>query len=803
MRPITLHLEGFGSFRDPTDLDFDGADFFALVGPTGSGKSTIIDAICFALYGSVPRYEDEKLVGRAVALGRSEAKVSLVFDVRGERYVATRVVRAREGKVYGAPKVSLERVPPDGPTEVVADKVKSMKDAVEELLGLQFAHFTKCVVLPQGAFARFLHDDPSKRQDLLVRLLDLAQYERVARRARRLADDADADVRLSEQRLDTLAAATDARLAAATAHVERLGHLQHEIEDAVPHDEKLAGELKEARTRARDARAACSALAAVRVPEDLLSLDDQLRIARETRVEAEATVTAADAAVERFVEEVEAFGDLARLERVLAAYTDVAAIAPARAKAVASGTAPAEAVERCDALLVGFAGALDAAQAELEAMQAAHAHAQLREQLTVGEPCPVCEQKVRGLPELLPTGALADTRARVAEIRADEDQARRVREEALAQSARSRAELEALDRREAELQNLLVDQPDADAITAVLGRARDTGAALDAARSTLKQCNAGAKRATTAERELDGRVRQANSAYMAQRDPLVALGAPLSDGDDLVRNWRALESWAAATFPDQEAHANRADTDVERTAEARAAARAVVVNRCRDSGVVVDDTAPLNAHVTAVVEAKGAAAAEAERLAAALTEATGLRKAIRQKKRDGDVARSLANLLRADHFERWLVTEALDVLVHSASDTLYRLSGGQYSLACEDGSEFVVIDHRNADERRAARTLSGGETFQASLALALALSEQVATLSTNARSRLDAIFLDEGFGTLDADALETVASTIEHLGTDGRMVGIVTHVPALAERVPVRYRVAKNDRTSTVVREDV
>ena len=65
----------------PVDIDFDGVDYFALVGPTGAGKSTVIDAFCFALYGSVPRYGDERQVARVVSIGKQEAKVSLAFAV--------------------------------------------------------------------------------------------------------------------------------------------------------------------------------------------------------------------------------------------------------------------------------------------------------------------------------------------------------------------------------------------------------------------------------------------------------------------------------------------------------------------------------------------------------------------------------------------------------------------------------------------------------------------------------------------------------------------------------------------------
>jgi exonuclease SbcC len=112
-----------------------------------------------------------------------------------------------------------------------------------------------------------------------------------------------------------------------------------------------------------------------------------------------------------------------------------------------------------------------------------------------------------------------------------------------------------------------------------------------------------------------------------------------------------------------------------------------------------------------------------------------------------------------------------------------------------------VIDHRNADERRPAKTLSGGETFQASLALALALADQLAGLAAGGAAKLESIFLDEGFGTLDPETLATVADTIEALGNEERMVGIVTHVRELAERVPVRFEVTKTARTSQVERQ--
>jgi DNA repair protein SbcC/Rad50 len=182
-------------------------------------------------------------------------------------------------------------------------------------------------------------------------------------------------------------------------------------------------------------------------------------------------------------------------------------------------------------------------------------------------------------------------------------------------------------------------------------------------------------------------------------------------------------------------------------------------------------------------------------------EAARLDEQVRAHREDEQVATELGRLLRSDRFERWLCGEALDSLVAEASVTLMELSGQQYELDRDDRNDLVVIDYQDAAANRPVHTLSGGETFQASLALALALSRQVVQLSAGARD-LNSMFLDEGFGTLDPETLDTVASTLERLAADkDRMVGLVTHVAALAERVPVRFVVSRDGATSALRRE--
>ncbi len=168
-----------------------------------------------------------------------------------------------------------------------------------------------------------------------------------------------------------------------------------------------------------------------------------------------------------------------------------------------------------------------------------------------------------------------------------------------------------------------------------------------------------------------------------------------------------------------------------------------------------------------------------------------------------DVARGLATHLDARHFEKWVLDEALTALAEGATEVLSTLSGGQYALRVDPQGRLPRgRPSQRRRELRTARTLSGGETFLASLALALALADRIAVLAAHGAARLESIFLDEGFGTLDADTLDVVTTAIEELGASGRLVGVVSHVADLAERLPVRFEVSRSGNASTIERVD-
>jgi exonuclease SbcC len=159
----------------------------------------------------------------------------------------------------------------------------------------------------------------------------------------------------------------------------------------------------------------------------------------------------------------------------------------------------------------------------------------------------------------------------------------------------------------------------------------------------------------------------------------------------------------------------------------------------------------------------------------------------------GEVARELGLLLGANNFQTYLLEGAMNVLTEDGSAHLERVSDGRYRLH-HDGLDFQVVDRWNADAVRSVKTLSGGETFLTSLALALALAERLADLGAGAygHEALESLFIDEGFGALDTDeTLDQVIQALEALQTDHRMLGIVTHLAQLAERMPAHIRVKK------------
>jgi exonuclease SbcC len=804
VRPLTLTIEGFTSFRESVEVDFTRLDLFAITGPTGAGKSSLIDAIVFALYGVVPRVGDD--YKQLISHGKERLSVKLEFAVGKERYRITRAIRPDRKSEQRLERVTRE------PAVPIADRAREIRQEIDRILGLDYDGFTRAVVLPQGQFDALLKGEPKERRKILVALLGLGVYERMQQLAHQKSAAARAEAEFLKRQLETdFADASEEALAARRAA------------------------LAAAEARASKADAALASLAeAARVAQQAGSLRAERASLERSRLEengrlekAKATVDGAGQAklaLDRALDELLARQCTFDEER----YTVLLAARPLAGQLVslrqgrdrAANTTAARRRELEDArgavardesavpaLEEAAAQAQDAeasARAARDAAHREHAAFALRRGLKPGEPCPVCARTVAAVPAGTEP-ALDPVDRRLA---AAETSARSARERL--QSARlgcetKRARAEGLERelgqaeRQEEEANALVANVQSALVTAgfdvqetlalvravegevqVLEAAKKARAEAEARRREIE-----AKRArldadvaaSAAERdvrearleEIEGKTAAADTALEAARQALAALA---------VR-----EGWSHRLPPP----AGRDEVDVvdsvrsERQAEA-ATARSRVATLAHD------------------LDSAEKALARAAELAA--------RRGFLEK--EAALARTLSDLLKANELVAWIQEEALARLAEAGSRHLHQLSQGRYTLRLGTGAErtsaradqdFSVVDAWNGDSVRSVRTLSGGETFLASLSLALALAESLTELAagTRATEALESLFLDEGFGTLDPDSLDTVVSALDALHGGDRVVGIVTHRRELAERLPARLEVQKRDATATVV----
>jgi DNA repair protein SbcC/Rad50 len=813
MRPVRLLLDGFGSYRQATEADFSDVEFFALVGPTGAGKSTLIDGLCFALYGTVPRWGKENAIAQALAPAANACRVCLVFEANGNRYGAVRALtRDKKGLVH-TKEARLElldpQIPPDAPiADILAASVNQLaegpdqvKAKVQHILGLTYEHFTQSVLLPQGRFSEFLQAKPADRQDLLVELLAFGVYATVGQRARERAKTTADRMQYTESLRRDLADATEDAETGAAARVTALRDLASTVEEKQESLSLSKEQAEQAAQQAREAREESGQLATVRMPAEVPGL--ARRIGEADRLIAERKKLRNDA------EEAEAAAQQARgqlpdktqMEMLRQAYDGRRELAKqlgqqeqALAATEAARDSRSEAVQAADR-------ELRQAREDRAVVERSHAAIALAQGLRVGEDCPVCLQPVTTLPHHPAPADLARTQQAVDSAEEKLHREREAYEKAARVAAATSSTLDGTRERLEKLSTTLTEAPGEEDVLASLEAIGNADTVLSEAQHQAQASRSAVAKAEELRSSLTEEERQARATLASARDSVIRLGAPAIEGGDLAAAWETLTTWAQAGYAERgkrQPDLDNAATGLQR--EVANQERALLELLAEHD--ITDATDPARAAAAVArhherAENQLAAIRENRKKAAKLDEE------IHACREEQQVAGMLGNLLKANSFERWLCGEALDSLMAEASETLMELSGGQYQLDRDDRNELIVIDYQDAGARRPVHTLSGGETFQASLALALALSRQVIGLSAGLRD-LNSMFLDEGFGTLDEDTLETVTTTLERLAADSdRMIGVITHVPALAERVPVRFVVGHAGGTSTLRKERV
>jgi exonuclease SbcC len=779
MRPLRLELEGFTSFRNPVCLDLADLDLFAITGPTGAGKSSLIDAVAYALYGRVPRVTAE--VGAVISQGLDRMRVTLEFLAGEERYRVYRETRRK-----GAPNVRLDRWR-DGDWQPQLDRAREVTERIEQIVGLDYDGFTRSVLLPQGQFQEFLAGSAEKRRAVLGSLLRLDVYNRMRSRATSMAAEMKTRLDERERTLEALADATP----------ENLKRLEGELEAGRLEAKRLHGQSKalalglEQSLRLTGLRTALVAAEAEHCDAEAKLQDTRNLIEQGDTALEEATSQLADLQVQLTAN----CYDPDRLTQLTLARERAAALEEAcrqREAALAShktSEASAANAEKAVAIIATRVEAAEAAtrvaDAALEESRRHNLAATLAGGLKPGDPCPICGGKVGELPAF-DRGSLETAERAHQSARKMESEARSSLQNATNAATRATMALETSQRRlaEAEEQTTRLRQ----ALSDALGAAE--ALSLDAIDGALRQQTLARRQREALQAELD-RVSTQRQQLATQiegaREHLSDLDARLAEAAEATENYRhgvavdveLLQSLASEQCWQDVVDALGAASDVTPLLRGRAEAAQDVE---RAAAVIV-----------------GQLEARLERLRQDVERAKTLRHGLAALKKEHDVAADLAQMLRADRFQAYIQQEALATLAADGSRRLDQLSAGRYRLQVDDkGQEFEVIDQWNADAPRSVRTLSGGETFLASLALALSLAESLPSLAAGRRIVLDSVFLDEGFGSLDTEALDRAADALDALRHENRMVCIVTHLPELANRLPARVVVTKSETGSTV-----
>lgn len=872
MRLRRLAISGIGPFRGEETIDFQSltrSGLFLIEGPTGAGKSTIIDAITFALYGSVAGGSESTTdrIRSDLADPATPSYVELEFDVQGSTYVVrrqpaySRPKLRGEGTIKENPKQTLRAL--DGSMEPITD-AKEIAVQVRRLLGLSAEHFRKLVVLPQGEFDALLRATPADRFEVLGHLIDdgfmhRVQEDLVARgreaetrreairarirevsatlcsRAREAIDDIPEAESLGIEDVEGILTRLRALVAAAQQRTESLtGPATAAAEAAVAASTSLS--------RAEAGAAALAALAVRRtaLPPALQSQPaDQLRHRRTQLAEAmarlEPFIAWEDAETERNEltrdlehrahvarERVEALrhqaqhmpGARADLEQrrqqavLVAAAIDQHRIEVTRLEALVATAAELRSREaELETLAVQAAALKEAAESSRMALvgarerrvallelRLAHSAADLAARLHDDEACPVCGATQHPHPAEPPEGGLVS------------DAALELAESAVAHAEETDAE--AGSAWQAAQTALSQAQSKVDALRGQLQRADP--AALDAALTAARESVISAEAAADLVRELESQLADVDRQAATLGSQLAAASAAVTEAETHVT------AHVARVASESDALLQAVGTD----SSARAAAEAA-----RNESVAIDDfldaaeaAAGLDSDVDVGALRTAAAASQAEsqqlrnqleqardsltRLSSTLAAVeslaqhwTAAHSEISVALAETETAVSLGLLASAQTkantrrltLQSYAVQRRFRTVLDAGTRHLERMTGGHFAFELDEsvgkGYSGLGISVRDqwSGTLRDPKALSGGETFIASLALALGLADVVR--EENGGVDLQTLFVDEGFGSLDQESLQQVLDQLDALRARGRVVGVISHVTEMKDWV--------------------
>jgi exonuclease SbcC len=800
VRPLELTLEGFKSYAEEQAFTFDGRSLFAIVGPTGAGKSTILEAMMYALYGKTHR--EQRDTKDLIRTGADSARVRLSFETDSGSWVVTRVLRRKQPS-----QAVLTRLGSDAPVETGQTAVTAR---IEALVGLDFPAFCSSVILPQGQFDKFLMATEGERSKILKGIFRLDRVDTIRERAKVRLGRVNEQVAELRGELRALPADPERlaslriRMAAARERAEAMRAELGDVQAAERTLEQHEAELEELRRRTATID---RALARMPTPAALEALAEAEAEHADAEATARAAADAAHTVHQAALAALESARDQAGGPEVLGAAREddavrrkliqtiaatenevaglTARIRAARQEAVAAAGGAAEAA--------ATAAAAEAALRNLERQHLAHV---LRGGLAEGQPCPVCDQVVAAVPSHpVPLALEAARRDHAAALAAAERVAGVARRADEALAVATAAERSALGRLEA----ARAEERDARArLDALLGTVADPTAEI-ARRAGLVEAAAAAEKAARQE---------ALRTAQAAAETAARAGAAARQRRGVAASLTEVSGTLGCAPPDIEA----ASAELQAAAEiaARAGAEALAALATRRAALLraaeaatgrlagfrtrfgLDPRATANEALADTMTLVGSLAGEIEQVEAAIVRAAAIEVEVVALAAESSLYERLVADMTNHKLTAYLLEADRRLLSSLGSEKLFELTAGRYRF--DDDGTFQIVEARS-DGRRAAGTLSGGETFLASLALALALAEAVSRTG----GRLGCFFLDEGFGSLDPESLALALEGIESLAGPGRLIGLISHVGGIQSELEDLIVLDKAEDGRTIV----
>ncbi|MBS5618562.1 MAG: SMC family ATPase [Clostridiales bacterium] len=876
MKPIQLVLSAFGPYVERTVIDFSALGeegLFLIAGDTGAGKTTIFDAISFALYGEASGGKEKrksKSFHSDYVSDQTETYVELTFRHRGETWWIRRNLeyqRPAKKKKDGMETTTRQAADAQMRNEDTGEEILRMDDVnrrVRELLGLTQDQFTQTVMIAQGDFLKILTASSDDRKKLFRDLFHTNLYvdlqSRLQEKNRACADEQKAleQVILSaEGKIDP-----EAEFAEREILLSYCGQIQHTdalcaLLARLIEQEKAAQE--QARTQKKEAADQIGALIAAvtegeRVNRDFADWESKrARLAALTAGQGEIDAQRAALAAARRAQQLETDEALMRrtrrdMDAQRAALSEAQAALEQAEKALPEAEtrmkeaesrggeihallAQAKQMEDCLPVLgevERLKAALDTQKRELQRLtadssraQAAYTAAQnsyylsqaglLARELKAGQPCPVCGSTAHPCPAQITPETV--TRQALEQAAQRRETAEKAQSDAATRLAANRA---ALDEREDRLRALKIGADET--------RQR-LAARIDAAHQAAADRQREIDEARSAYQALDKRKTAAQSAVDAAQKQLEALEKDLQAQTEAFEQKRA-----AHGFEDEASYrlAKRTNADIERldreirNYDEQKRTLAAQTHELEDklSGRQRTDLAALQNRRAAALDRQAKAENAEKAMVRKLTlhesaerEIRQANAAIQKKRGKWQIIQELytccagiaAGNPRAKlTFEAYVQQYYFRFVVAAANKRLTRLTDGMFTLrvmreaanrVSQSGLDLEVLD-RSTGQARDVSTLSGGESFLASLALALGLSDAVQ--SQSGQIRMDAMFIDEGFGSLDENALRSSIDVLLELADGKRLIGIISHVQELEERIDKQIVVTKTPNGSTV-----